>query len=311
MIRRVAFLAVMTGVVLSVAGCLSSSDFERRASWRDEAERVCLRNREVSASAWIEQAGKINGRGPCGVAKPLKVSALADGSISLGPVATIGCPMTAALERWVEESVQPAAIAWFGMPVTDIKQISAYYCRPKNNVRGASLSEHAFGNALDVAGFTLLDGRSITVVKGWKGSDDERGFLREVFAQSCNYFTTTLGPGVKYHGDHFHLDLARHNSDGTSRYCRPKLEIPPLRPRAGQMVVASHAPPPVMGVPGTAYPAMGYPPQNASPFPAVPPPPVAEQPSDYPDLDQSVGPLPETYWPRRLPPAEVPMSYAP
>ncbi len=30
-----------------------------------------------------------------------------------------------------------------------------------------------------------------------------------------------LGPGVKYHGDHFHLDLAHHNAAGTSRYCRP------------------------------------------------------------------------------------------
>ena len=34
-----------------------------------------------------------------------------------------------------------------------------YACRSRNNVRGARLSEHAFGNALDVAGFKLANGR--------------------------------------------------------------------------------------------------------------------------------------------------------
>jgi len=247
MVRRVAYLTAIVGLGLTVAGCLGYPSFERRADWRDAEERACMRQREVATSAWIEKVKKVNGKGACGVAKPLKVKALADGTITIGPIATIGCPMTVALEEWVQDAVQPAALAWFGRPVSEIKQVSAYYCRTKNSKRGASLSEHAFGNALDISAFVLVDGREITVLKGWKGSRDERGFLREVYAHGCNHFKTSLGPGAKYHADHFHFDLARHNAEGTSRYCNPKGESnPPVRPPFGGYVIASQSQPGMM-----------------------------------------------------------------
>jgi hypothetical protein len=294
MVRRVAYLAAIIGIGLTVAGCLGVPSFERRADWREREERACMRNRELTATGAIERVSKINGRGACGVEQPLKVRALADGTVSIGPDATIGCPMTVALEGWMQQAVQPAALAWFGMPVAEIKQISAYYCRTRNNAHGARLSEHAFGNALDVSAFVLIDGRTVTVLKGWKGKEDERGFLREVFAHGCQHFKTALGPGVKYHGDHFHFDLAHHNDEGTSRYCRPKPDRePPVRaPFGGGMVIAHE--PPVDLVPAALA--------------AFPPPPAT--PLEYPEVDESVGPLPEdNYWPRRLPPAEIPMSY--
>jgi hypothetical protein len=294
MVRRVAYLAAIIGVGLTVAGCLGVPSFERRADWREREERACMRSRDIAATGAIERVSKINGRGACGVEQPLKVRALADGTVSIGPIATIGCPMTVALEGWMQEAVQPAALAWFGMPVAEIKQISAYYCRTRNNAHGAKLSEHAFGNALDISAFVLIDGRTITVLKGWKGKEDERGFLREAFAHGCQHFKTALGPGVKYHGDHFHFDLAHHNDEGTSRYCRPKPDRePPVRaPFGGGMVIAHE--PPVDLMPAALQP--------------FPPPPDA--PLEYPDVDESVGPLPEDkYWPRRLPPAEIPMSY--
>jgi hypothetical protein len=142
----------------------------------------------------------------------------------------LGCPITAAVERWLGEAVQPAAIAWFGAPIVELKQISAYSCRPRNNEAGERLSEHAFGNAIDIAGFVLADGRKITVKNDWTlGDDATRSFLREVFAAACERFKTVLGPGVKYHNDHFHLDLAHHNEAGTSRYCRPLPDGPAPR----------------------------------------------------------------------------------
>jgi hypothetical protein len=294
MVRRVAYLAAIIGTGLTVAGCLGVPSFERRADWREREERACMRSRELTATGAIERVSKINGRGACGVEQPLKVKALADGTVSIGPIATIGCPMTVALEGWMQEAVQPAALAWFGMPVAEIKQISAYYCRTRNNAHGAKLSEHAFGNALDISAFVLIDGRTVTVLKGWKGKQEERGFLREVFAHGCRHFKTALGPGVRYHADHFHFDLAHHNAEGTSTYCRPKPDRePPMRaPFGGGMVIARE--PPVDLVPAAL-----------APFPTPP-----EAPLEYPDLDESVGPLPEdVYWPRRLPRAEIPMSY--
>ena len=92
------------------------------------------------------------------------------------PAATLACPIVSALDRWLADSVQPAAMRWFGTRVVEIKQISAYSCRGMNGNSRAHISEHAFGNALDIASFTLADGRRITVKNGWKGMPEEQGF---------------------------------------------------------------------------------------------------------------------------------------
>ncbi|HEX7792505.1 MAG TPA: extensin family protein, partial [Afipia sp.] len=98
------------------------------------------------------------------------------GSVSLKPAATLACPIVSALDRWLADSVQPAAQRWFGSPVAEIKQISAYSCRGMNGNSRSRISEHAFGNALDIASFTLADGRRISVKDGWKGLPEEQGF---------------------------------------------------------------------------------------------------------------------------------------
>src|SRR5262249_45491771 len=77
------------------------------------------------------------------------------GPISVKPAATLACPIVSMLDRWFAESVQPAAQRWFGTRVVEIKQISAYSCRGMNGNPHAHISEHAFGNALDIAAFTL------------------------------------------------------------------------------------------------------------------------------------------------------------
>ena len=102
---------------------------------------------------------------------------------------------------------------WFGQPVVKIKQISAYSCRGMNGQPGARISEHAFGNALDIAAFTLTVGRHITVKDGWRGLPEEQGFLHDVQAAACQQFTTVLAPGSNaFHYDHIHVDLMRRSS---------------------------------------------------------------------------------------------------
>jgi hypothetical protein len=77
----------------------------------------------------------------------------------------------------------------------------------------AHISEHAFGNALDIAAFTLADGRRITVKDGWHGLPEEQGFLRDIQASACQQFSTVLAPGSNvYHYDHIHVDLMRRAS---------------------------------------------------------------------------------------------------
>ncbi len=139
--------------------------------------------------------------------------ALSVAPAALAPTATLACPVVSVLNRFVSDRVQPAASRWFGQPVVEIKQISAYSCRGMNGNPHANISEHAFGNALDIAAFTLADGRKVTVKDGWHGTPDEQGFLHDVQGAACEMFTTILAPGSNaYHYDHMHVDLMRHAS---------------------------------------------------------------------------------------------------
>ena len=115
-----------------------------------------------------------------------------------------------ALDKWLADAVQPAALRWFGSRVVEIRQISAYSCRGMNGNSRAHISEHAFGNALDIAAFTFADGRNMSVKNGWKGTPEEQGFLRDVQGGACQIFNPVLAPGSNvYHYDHIHVDLMR------------------------------------------------------------------------------------------------------
>jgi hypothetical protein len=140
---------------------------------------------------------------------------------SVQPAATLACPIVSALDRWIIDSVQPAAMRWFQQPVVEIRQISAYSCRGMNGQPGAHISEHAFGNALDIAAFTLADGRKVSVERGWRGLPEEQGFLHDVQAAACEQFTTVLAPGSnRFHYNHIHVDLMRRASG--RRICNPQ-----------------------------------------------------------------------------------------
>jgi hypothetical protein len=152
------------------------------------------------------------------------------GPVSVNPPATLACPIVSALDRWIADSVQPAALRWFGQPVVEIKQISSYSCRGMNGDSTAHISEHAFGNALDIAAFALADGRKVTVQVGWHGLPEEQGFLRDVQEAACQQFATVLAPGANvYHYDHIHVDLMRRDSG--RRICEPE-------PISGQVAAA-------------------------------------------------------------------------
>lgn len=129
--------------------------------------------------------------------------------------------MIPSLERWVHETVNPAARYHFSTSVVEVTVAASYSCRPMNNVHGARLSEHGYANAIDVAAFVLDDGRKVTVRDGWRGAPREQAFLRAVHRGGCHEFMTVLGPDHDdNHRDHFHLDLARHGPDGLKRICK-------------------------------------------------------------------------------------------
>lgn len=119
------------------------------------------------------------------------------------------CEAAAALAMWVEHEVQPLAKELFGQRVTALQSYGSYSCR---NIIGSSFwksrrSEHASANAADIGGFTLADGRQISVLRDWRGDKAEAQFLRAVHKRACRYFHVVLGPDHNdAHRDHFHLD---------------------------------------------------------------------------------------------------------
>jgi hypothetical protein len=221
---RVSPLFLGACALFSLSGC-GFLEHAERPPWRTQAENACLARRLVQPSAFITPAREIDGPGICGMTHPFKLSGLANGAVSVeGPV-TIDCSMIPALEDWLADVVQPIAQARFGQAVVGLTAFGAYSCRSVDNIAGAQLSEHAFGNAIDISGFKLADGRKIVIVQDWKKTDtQESAFLHEVHAGACQHFTTVLGPGADvFHYNHFHLDLAMHGATNTGprRYCKP------------------------------------------------------------------------------------------
>jgi hypothetical protein len=225
---RFAYLAAGIAVAACLAalvGCAGGGTFNdgQRAPWRQEAEDACIASGVVQASAYVVQMTPIDGPGVCGLERPLRVSGLARGSVAVSPPALIDCTLTAGLDRWLQNSVQPAAQRYLGTRVVGLTQIASYGCRGRDGNNWGKISEHAFGNALDIAGFRLANGQSVTVVNGWRGGPPrERAFLQAAFAGACAEFYTVLGPGSdRFHYNHFHVDLLLSNASNGRHYCRP------------------------------------------------------------------------------------------
>ena len=81
------------------------------------------------------------------------------------------------------------------------------------------ISEHAHGNAVDIASFKLADGKTIDIQPRDEDGTLTGAFQRAVTASACLYFTTVLDPGSdEAHEMHLHLDVIERENG--YRYCR-------------------------------------------------------------------------------------------
>jgi hypothetical protein len=141
----------------------------------------------------------------CSVPDPVAVSALSP-SVKIGPEAVMNCALADELSRFIGETASPLAEKTFGSPISSIRQASAYVCRDRHGT--SRISEHAFGNAIDIAAFVLKD-KTVIEVKDYGDSDPKRAaFLGEIRKAACGPFRTVLGPGADPdHSLHLHFDL--------------------------------------------------------------------------------------------------------
>lgn len=158
----------------------------------------------------------------CGLQSPLSLEAvMANGrSVPLNAPVTTDCGMATALPGWVAD-VDRWLIATEETRIATVNVGTNYACRTVNNAKGGSLSFHAFGDALDVIGFTLEDGRTIAVESAWPGTVEQGSrIIRFAHDAACTHFTTVLGPEANaLHRDHLHLDLGCHGQRCTARLC--------------------------------------------------------------------------------------------
>jgi len=146
------------------------------------------------------------------------------GNIAYSSSPLLTCGMALALASF-EKVLQEEANQVLHSPIVRIEHLGTYNCREMVAYPGW-VSEHSYANAIDLASFTLKDGRTIDVLHDFDASpvDDPppkkaaARFLRNVSrrANDEDVFSHVLTPFFDaLHKNHFHLDLARYRADGT------------------------------------------------------------------------------------------------
>ncbi|WP_050528775.1 extensin-like domain-containing protein [Pseudorhodobacter aquimaris] len=152
--------------------------------------------------------GKVEG---CGIEDPVRVTSV--GGVALSAPVTLDCDTAQALSRWVTKEAKPA-FAVKGL--VGLRVAAHYSCRTRNHKKGARISEHGRGKAIDIAGFQLKDGTEVSVLQHFRKRQGAP--IRKAHKGACGIFGTTLGPGSDgHHMDHLHFDTASYRG---GPYCK-------------------------------------------------------------------------------------------
>jgi len=181
------------------------------ASGKLPEEELACRSRLTDLGVKFKEVKAESDPSGCSMPYPIVVQSLG-GGFGIAPDAEMNCATAEATARFARDVISPAAKTVFGTNLGSISHASAYVCRSRNGSQ--KLSEHAFGNALDIAAFTLSDGTVVAV----EPDPPEKNllFLTRVRAAACGPFKTVLGPGSNAdHAEHLHLDLAPRRHGGT------------------------------------------------------------------------------------------------
>lgn len=192
-------------IILLVAACAGRSSYAPS----DGLVRLCGDSRIYGTPA-----GAVTGNGACGIDNAVTIREIA--GVTLNPGATLNCRTARTLADWVEADA-PRALRGIRGQLESMRVYASYACRPRNSQRGARLSEHAQGNAIDIGSFTMTTGQILTVETDWQRGEAGAA-LERLHTSACGPFGTVLGPeSDRFHYNHFHFDTADYRSGA---YCR-------------------------------------------------------------------------------------------
>ncbi|SCY79763.1 extensin family protein [Microvirga guangxiensis] len=181
---------------------------QQKVSEVSEADKACIDNLE-KLGLRFEKRPPVQ-ENACKIANPVSVSGLPNG-VEISPVSLMECRYAEGLARWVGEVVVPRAGEHLKAAPKKILIGTSYQCRDQRS--GAKLSEHAFGNGVDVMGFEFDKSGPLTIKFQAEGSP-EAAFQSAIQKEACAIFSTVLGPGADAdHGDHLHLDMRARKGD--------------------------------------------------------------------------------------------------
>jgi hypothetical protein len=173
----------------------------------------CLQKLRAAGADFAVPATNVDS-GKCHVQNPVNLRAVkAQGnSIKLPEAPLLNCKFALQFSKWLSEAGAPILAAQLNSPVEKISTGPGFECRGRNGDNSAKISEHGYGNAVDITTLRMRDGKVINVA----GSTLFDGFR----TSACGYFTTVLGPGSNAaHEKHFHFDLGLHGKSGNYRIC--------------------------------------------------------------------------------------------
>lgn len=180
---------------------------------KDDTESCFQMLRAIGAKFTVA-AATVN-YGKCRVENPVNLRSVTvkQNTINLPEAPLLNCKFALQFSKWLSESGAPILSAQLDSPVERISTGPGFECRGRNGDGTAKVSEHGYGNAVDLSTFRLRNGKTLHV--------GDSTLLPGVRASACGYFTTVLGPGANAaHAEHFHFDMGAHGKSGNYRICQ-------------------------------------------------------------------------------------------
>jgi hypothetical protein len=165
---------------------------------------------------------RVDGEPPCNARNPVKLAAVSSpsGRIELHGRPILACTFARQFGTWLSDIAGPVVLSLSEARLTAMVTGPGYECRKRTGDGSGKMSEHAFGNAVDIAGITLSSGRRLEIADAGFAQSPANRMLAALRISACGYFTTVLGPGSNAaHASHFHFDSGRHGKSSNYRIC--------------------------------------------------------------------------------------------
>ena len=185
-------------------------------------DKACFE--KLTALAIVQKTSSPVANDPaCLVPSPVQLTAIKGKvQIELPANPVLDCPFALSLATYARKTLVPLATTVFNQTLVSISTGEGFICRRRNNNPAQKLSEHAFGNAIDIVSFVFENETNLAVQASDQLPAPSARFLDSARSAACEIFTTVLGPGTNAaHATHFHFDLGRaRTSKNPYRICQ-------------------------------------------------------------------------------------------